>query len=519
MNKMKLVQGSVVLLVALLFVAACTGGRSTTSEVPESKRIHILNSHAGAAYPQQVKEDDPYIAELNRMSGYDITWEFLGHRNDFVQQLTVRFASGDLADLIRTTDIHASMHAGAIENGAFTELGPLLAEHGPNVMKNIPQTAWDSPKVSKDGKIYGIPYLNPLPGTRVVYIRQDWLDKLGMDHPETLDDWVAFFEGVKTNDMNGNGDPHDEYGFNVNRGLFTSDLFFKAFGFHPNDWTYQDGLLQPGIIQPEMKEAIAWWKMLYDNGYIKPNFATQDTNTDIFNNKAGSWLYDYTAYNVTYPPQSFVGQEDIVDLSMIKGPVGPRGDHGLMARSDQIVYVWVIPSSSKKAVEVIQFLDWAWSSEEAQTFFAYGLEGMNYTVEDGHINWDKNSPENQQDGLLPWVFYQYNINPIFLGTVQPKLLELEPNAEKIFAAKEVAEAEIYDHDSMFMPALKAFATRPELVPGLGDSTLFMEMFVKVVTGREPLDEAFDKFVSEWRRRGGDAAIEEATAWYKSFHNQ
>ncbi|MNU05984.1 hypothetical protein D3C72_2509950 [compost metagenome] len=51
------------------------------------------------------------------------------------------------------------------------------------------------------------------------------------------------------------------------------------------------------------------------------------------------------------------------------------------------------------------------------------------------------------------------------------------------------------------------------MPGTGAGTLFLDMFAKVITGKEELDPAFDKFVSEWKRRGGDEAMKEATAWY------
>jgi hypothetical protein len=47
----------------------------------------------------------------------------------------------------------------------------------------------------------------------------------------------------------------------------------------------------------------------------------------------------------------------------------------------------------------------------------------------------------------------------------------------------------------------------------------MDMFAKAITGKEPLDAAFDGFVKEWKRRGGDEAIKEATKWYADFHKK
>ncbi|MDF2669677.1 MAG: hypothetical protein K0R67_1983, partial [Paenibacillus sp.] len=64
-----------------------------------------------------------------------------------------------------------------------------------------------------------------------------------------------------------------------------------------------------------------------------------------------------------------------------------------------------------------------------------------------------------------------------------------------------------------MPTLSPFKTNPELVPGLGAGTLFLDMFAKIITGKEELDKAFDAFVADWTKRGGDKAIVEATEWY------
>ncbi|GGD59131.1 extracellular solute-binding protein [Paenibacillus nasutitermitis] len=498
--------------------AANESGVQNPGQGPVS--LHILNSHAGAKYAQQLKADDPYVKELNRLSGYDIKWEFLGHAQDFTQQLTVRFASKDLADMIRTTNINASMHAGAVENGIFTELGPLIDKYGPNLKKMIPQETWNSPKVSKNGKIYGIPSIVPIPASNVIYIRQDWLDKLGMKQPKTMDEWKAYFEGVRKEDLDGNGNPDDEYGLYVREDMVGGDLFFHEFGYHPSEWTLQDGQLQPGIIQPEMKEALKWWKMMYENKYVNPDLFTlkaSDWLAGISNGKGGSWKYSFDVANISFSPDKFADKNAKIDL--IGGPVGPTGKHGLTPRGDQVYFVWVIPTSSKKAVEAVKFLDWAWSSPEAQTFFNYGVKDLSYKVENGQIKWDKNDEVNKADGNSVWVFYQLSINPTNVGTQSPKLFELQPNKELMMKGMKVAEEEIYETDGMSMPALEAFSTKPELSPGLGNGTMFFDMFAKVVTGKEDLDAAFDKFVQEWKRRGGDEAIKEATDWYNAFHKQ
>lgn len=482
------------------------------------KNLHILLSHSNAKYAMQVKNDDRYIKELSRLSGYNLNFEFLGHGNDFTQQMTVRFASGELPDLIRTDSINSTMHPGALEKGVFEDLTPLIEKYGKNLKAKIPEEAWKSPRVSKDGKIFGIPTLSALPASRVVYIRQDWLDKLGMPQPKTIDDYLKFFEAVKKEDMNGNGDPNDEYGFYVRENLIYSNLFFTQFGADPGTWYLKNGKLEPGMIQPEIKDAIKFWKSLYDNGYINPNLFTNkaaDWEAGIKQGKGGVWLHDVTNYNTNWGIPEFYANEKGAKVSMLEAPQGPKGK-GISPQGDQIYFVWVVPAKNKNAEDVVKFLDWAWS-DEAEEFFALGIKDYNYKIENGKPVWNLNDPANKDNDAS--VFYQLSINPRGDGRMLPRLLEVIPNSEAIKEGIKTAAANVFPNDGLHMPTLESLKTHPELTPGTGAGTLFLDMFAKVITGKENVDTAFDQFVAEWKRRGGDAAIKEATDWYNSFHKK
>lgn len=492
-------------------------GSATSAASPAAPppKISILISHALTKYAMQATNDDRYIKELSRLSGFDLSYDIIGHDEEFDQQLSVRFASGDLPDLIRTRSILSPIHKGALENGVFLELGPLIDQYGPNIKKNIPEEIWKSPKLSKDGKIYGIPALRPFPGTDILYIRQDWLDKLGMKQPVTIDDYLAYFEAVKVQDVNGNGDPNDEYGLWVRQNMSYADLFFPQFAANPNFWQYRDGELIPNMIAPEMKEAIKFWKMLYDKGYINPNLFTntsKDWIAGILQGKAGMWQHELLNFQSTWNLKAFVDQPD-AKLSFIKSPEGPQG-HGLWAESDNIYFTWVIPAKTKNPEEVIKFLDWAWS-EDADNFFHYGIEGYNYKVEGDKIQWELGSPANSENEAN--VFYQLILNPRGDGRMKPKLLDYLPDSEMLKSGIETATYEVTKRGDLHMPDLKALETHPELKPGWESETLLLEMFAKILVKNEPLDETFDKFVSDWKKRGGDAAIKEATEWYRAFH--
>ncbi|RKN84928.1 hypothetical protein [Paenibacillus ginsengarvi] len=522
MNRTKKTVASVfaVSLVAATALAGC-GGKEDKSAAngggqAAPKNLSILLSHSNAKYAMQAKDDDRYVKELSKQSGYNAKYEFLGHGDDFTQQMTVRFASGELPDMIRTDSIDSTMHPGAVDKGVFEDLTPLIDKYGPNLKKKIPAEAWSSPKVSKNGKIYAIPALAALPATRVVYIRQDWLDKLGMQQPKTPDDYLKFFEAVKKQDMNGNGDLNDEYGLYVRENLIYSNLFFSNFGYDPNMWYLKNGQLQPGMIQPEMKDAIKFWKTLYDNNYINQNLFTNkgaDWVAGIKQGKGGAWIHDVTNYNSDWNTANFV--EKNVKLSMLEAPETAKGK-GIAAQGDQIYFVWVVPTKNKKAEDVIKFLNWAWS-DEADDFFAMGIKDYNYKVEGGKPVWDANEPANKDNDAN--IFYQLSLNPRGDGRMLDKVLDVSPNAQAIKGGVQIAKKNLIKNDALHMPSLASLKTHPELAIGTGAGTLFLDMFAKVVTGKEDVDSSFDKFVAEWKRRGGDEAIKEATDWYNKFNKK
>ena len=168
--------------------------------------------------------------------------------------------------------------------------------------------------------------------------------------------------------------------------------------------------------------------------------------------------------------------------------------------------------------EIVKFLDWFWT-EEGKRFVLFGIEGATYTVENGEIKWDINDPVYKDNE--GYAFHQTTLNFQFavnnMSEGYPALRSSIPDYDKITAGFQTAKDNIIESDGRFMPDLKAFQNHPELVPGTGAGTLFLDMFAKVLIGRESIDEAFDSFVAEWKRRGGEEAMKEATEWYHSYY--
>ncbi|MDQ1914146.1 extracellular solute-binding protein [Paenibacillus sp. GD4] len=528
-SKKTFIASTACIVLAGTMLAACGGESGGTAPVSgdsgtkaaAGKNIKVLLSHNNSGFASKGPDEkkDKYFKELSRLSGYNVNYEFLGHDIDFRQQLALRFASGELADLVRTGGIDWEVHKGAVDRGVFHELGPLIDKYAPNLKKKIPEVAWNSPKVSRNGKIYGIPVLTGTAADRVIFYRQDMLDQLKMQVPKTLDDFLKFAEAVKVQDVNGDGDPNNEWALSLTDGMSWNDVFTGSFGVRPGTWHLRNGVMEPDIIQPQMKEAIAFYKKLYDNGYIEKDFITKkqgDRGTDIAKGLVAAWgaaTYQYPAVSTQqYPNQPKAA------ITMAVPPKGPRGENFLQIGTDQVYFVWVIPASVKNPEEIVKFLEWAWSSPDADKFFAYGIKDHNYTEEGGQVKFDPKNPNNAGE-LNEKEFFQLSINVRENGLNNPMALKVLPNSDVILKGYEDSKTTIMKNDAVYMPALKSLEGRPELNVGFVAGSLFYDAFVKLVVGKEDLDKGFDAFVAEWKKRGGDAAMKEATEWHNTFNKK
>ncbi|MBP1993199.1 extracellular solute-binding protein [Paenibacillus eucommiae] len=498
--------------------APSTSVATEATEAPTPKepvKLSILTTNANAPYAATVTNwaEDPYVKELSKISGYDLSFDFLSWDN-LATDTTARFASGDLPDIVRTEGIESANHQGAVENGVFTDLTELIDQYGPNLKKMIPEYAWRSPDVNKNGKIYAIPGLVPNANTRALFIRQDWLDKLGLPMPKTLDDWLAYFEGVKNTDMNGNG-KKDEYGFLVRQELANSEEFMYEFGVFPYWWKMVDGKFTPTVIMPEMKEAIKFWKNLYDKGYINPDAfttASADWGASIQNGKAGSWGHYVDNYATHWNASFMVNQPD-AKVAFAEPPVAKDGTQAFGSQGAGTYYVWVIPTKSKNAVEAIKFFDWAWSNPDAQNFFKFGIKDKNFTMDGDKVVYNPDDAINKENSASQ--VYQLILNMTGHALNSVETLPKTPIGEEMKKGFEISKKAVFTNDVMYMPPLPAITEHPELQVGFTSGSLLLDMFAKAVTGREDVDKAFDNFVAEWKKRGGDEWIAQATEW----HNQ
>lgn len=156
-----------------------------------------------------------------------------------------------------------------------------------------------------DGKLYGLPRIDsPYEQIPVMFIRQDWLDRLGLEIPSTMEELKAVAHAFTYDDPDGNG-MDDTYGIGVdgvnvvNNTVGDCSPIFAAFGAYLGSDTLafvegDDGNpLWGGANVSGMKQALQFLQELYEDGAICKDAVTMDSNAvfeDAGNGRCGIWF-------------------------------------------------------------------------------------------------------------------------------------------------------------------------------------------------------------------------------------
>lgn len=455
--------------------------------------------------------DDEYVKKLEEMTNVDLDLKLLPHK-EFEQKMDLMFASGDIPDVVSTSGAYGggTTLRDAVRAGVFLPLGDLIEEHGPNLMKEVPESVWES-VTFEDGKIYAIPEFLGNPSRRASIIRVDLLEKAGIPVPKTPEEAWTVEETLdvlrKFKEM-GVEQPF------IGRAEFKySDTFYGAFDVFP--YTSQlevvDGKVQPKFFDVEnMTKALNTYKTMYEEGLIHKEFLTHQYN-DYKNaglsGNGGMWTMN--ANELLQWEAQIKDSVPDADIEVIPAPRGTDGSGGHYLYGDVQRSYMINKDAEDKAVEIIKFLDWM-LSDEAETFFSYGIEGEDYTVEGDQVNYKQpstNDEVNIERYRTGWLWMVKDT------TYYANLLKLSEEGEKLMNTYDTILAHEGRDGIRFNTAIEELDNTPELKAKSDRPAPFLlEHMAKIVTGAEPVD-IWPQVIEEWKKRGGDKYLEEAQQRY------
>ena len=396
--------------------------------------------------------------------------------------------------------------------GALMPINDLLNKYGPNIKKTWPKGSWDA-MTDKNGKIWGIPRVASLMGNPL-WIRTDWLQKLNLKMPTTIDEYEVVLKAFKDNKPGGEGTIPllaEVRGKHASRGLHNTLVgAFTPYGY-ANWYDTTDKKLKPSELQPGFKDFLAKMHDWYEKGYIYPEFASLDRpriKELIRLNKVGSaatWMSNVTLtkyfLNQTVPEADYA-----IPPGGISGPKG-KGETIRPASLEGILF----SARSKNAASTMKVINFLYSDIENHMIGWYGPVGSCW-------EWVDKS-KGIYRSTKPKVGY-YSEYAFSVGLyMEIKTHGTNPEMEK---HQWYLEKEATNFSRGKMPVDSGVIYDPKViqdkVPGYADlERMKEEEEVKFITGARPLSE-YDEFIKELYKAGLDKWIEAHTQMFKAQKN-
>ena len=391
--------------------------------------------------------------------------------------------------------------------------------------------------VTYDGKIMALPETNITDGPNLVWLRKDWMDKLGLSEPHTIDDVVNIVKHFISEDPGNNGedasgkpntvglavdtDVTGECGYSSE---FLLDIIFACFGAYPKQWIMNDdGEIVYGSVTDEAKEALSYINSLYNQGVIDNDFLLR-TSTNICelieNGLCGSFFGPWWAPN--NPLANAVSRNP--DANWQPYLIATDSDGTTSYHSQNPCYKYVVvrkgyehPEIAAKMISVM-FDKVRFDCTDSEEFKNYYQLNVEPTARPLSINVDYNNALS--------ICYR-NIDATISGRKNPDSLELLERSFYDACSEYIKNADKTSTQwAAYMSRIKACSLIAQDNIKVVDSLYFKttdtmkshwwrlkakekEAYLKIISGEEDIS-YFDTFVKEWNEQGGQIITSEVS---------
>jgi putative aldouronate transport system substrate-binding protein len=370
----------------------------TQSKDQKQKQLRISMGVIGGKTPE---EDKLFEKEIERLSGIKVTMD----KGLATDKLLTAISSGDKYDLIQLDKQDMEI---LYDQGVLMPLDDKIkASKVISDPATFPTDEWNQVK-AKDGKIYGI--FTKFQGGTMPIVRKDWLDKLSLKEPKTLDEYYNVLKAFKEKDPDGNS-KNDTYGLSTS-GLNDIQGFMSAVGVKAG-YVLKDGKRTIPYATEAAIPIYEWFAKLNKEGILDPNFATNDSGKmrDLFlTDRVGMVTY-WDAWVGTF--NNMRKQKDPNTKFLAEGIPSAEGPDGkiMVRRGDP--NVWVIPTNSPDPAAAMDFIEF-WSTEKGNILGTLGIEGEDYTMKDGKFELTQNGKDHNMDHGSPFIYNTKWKNPFGL---------------------------------------------------------------------------------------------------------
>ena len=265
------------------------------------------------------------IAEAEKATGVHIEWIPVTEGND--EQVATLLA-GDMPDVFLglLTDALVSQNA-----SLFVPTEDLIETYCPNIFATYEESVpdWRTFLTYPDGHMYGLianyraAYNNSIDGT--MWIRQDWLDNLGLEVPTTLAELEEVLIAFRDQDADGDGDPSNEIPWDWCQKHYAAKYYEMAHMFgstleENGMFDIVDGTVVPVANTENFRTVLEYMHKLVSEGLLNVEGITQ-TEEQYFANISNGLVGVFTGW----APYTYTSDPELQAKYVSVGPLAADG--------------------------------------------------------------------------------------------------------------------------------------------------------------------------------------------------
>lgn len=549
-----------VLTITLIIICGCQDNNTpsnpskATTDAEYESAMHIAETTPLGRYPEQLTytlgklsgannsnlpqgetyENNAYTQILNEILNVQNQDIFEAADNQYDDNVSMVIAQKDLPDVMIVQDMDELQYL--VENDMIEDLtdsyNNCMSETIKNIYKSYGSSIMDV--VTFDDRIMAIPETNISDGPNLIWLRKDWMDKLGLEAPRTLSDAEEIIRQFIEKDPGNNG-VGSTVGLVADTSLcggcgysseYTLDIIFAAYGAFPKQWIYdEDGNVVYGSVQPEAKEALAHIHELYKEGILDQDFLMRTSSNLIeliVDGQCGSFFGPWWAPN--NPLMQAVEQNKDAEWQPYLIATEESGLTSYHTQNPSGKYIVVrkgyeYPEIACKIVSVL-FDYLRYNDRDNQEIVDYYKENVDPTARPFAINVDYNNAlqicygelnhvfagDKSADDLNVLEYSYYEACESYLKDAENASAEdWAAYTSRITACKILNDGRTNKVESLYFGETETMVTDWWSLENLESDT-----YLKIVTGESSLDE-FDRFVENWYQNGGETITKEVRA--------
>lgn len=291
-------------------------------------------------------------------------------RGESVQKLNLLFASGDAPDVV--SEFATGFRDQLYQQKQIMPVDDLIAKSSTDYKKLLEKYPEIKKAATKpDGKMYEFGRVTQLVGFQALFIRADWLAKLGLQVPQTAEELFQVAKAFTEQDPDGNG-VKDTFGLALSgeTGGAIATMFRNV------TWVVDNGKLVRGWEQE--KAANAYKKRLYDAGLVDKDFLAdkngQKAQQDWNNGKIGIFVgRTIDLANVTSFYEQLKKNVPTAEVKAIKLPKSQFGQFAIGV-NNPVQMTTVINAKTKNPEAAMKYIDFM-ASRSTGEMLRFGQEG------------------------------------------------------------------------------------------------------------------------------------------------